>query len=255
MGKWADLSTELERLLRLRNYPIGYKRLEKVEELEEIPGVIRLDQNKMFTFCQMINMARRIGLTVGATNKDRMFSHCAQIHGLQAVPPTRTGAERLRWVRTEEDGRKRQAAFTRIPPGEAIVLAPLVAEKFEPDVAWIYANPAQVIMIIQALIRLKFERYQFYCIGESSCNDSLAECYVNGRVSLGVPGIGERALGQVEDDEMALALPPAEFERALVGLREFAEMGIRYPIPHSGADVDVRPGLARSYPDDPEFKP
>ncbi|MCJ7655699.1 MAG: DUF169 domain-containing protein [Dehalococcoidia bacterium] len=36
---WTRLTQEMEHLLRLRTSPVAYKRLEKVEELEKIPGV------------------------------------------------------------------------------------------------------------------------------------------------------------------------------------------------------------------------
>ena len=39
MTDWAELTREMERLLRLRTYPVAYKRLEKTDELEKIPRV------------------------------------------------------------------------------------------------------------------------------------------------------------------------------------------------------------------------
>ena len=45
---WAGLTQEMERLLRLKTSPVAYKRLEKMEELEKIPGVMRLNRRASF---------------------------------------------------------------------------------------------------------------------------------------------------------------------------------------------------------------
>ena len=63
MTDWADLTREVERLLRLKTYPVAYKKLEKAEQLQEIPRVRRLDRN--LTFCQVPTLVRRGGWTVG----------------------------------------------------------------------------------------------------------------------------------------------------------------------------------------------
>ncbi|MBL7062268.1 MAG: DUF169 domain-containing protein, partial [Dehalococcoidia bacterium] len=62
---WAKLTHEMESLLRLKTSPVAYKRLEKMEELEKIPGVMRL--NRKASFCQAPALARMVGMTVGVT--------------------------------------------------------------------------------------------------------------------------------------------------------------------------------------------
>jgi len=56
---WTRLTQEMEHLLRLRTSPVAYKRLEKVEELEKIPGVQRL--NRRASFCQVPTLVPREG--------------------------------------------------------------------------------------------------------------------------------------------------------------------------------------------------
>ena len=48
---WSGLSRDMECLLRLKASPVAYKRLEKLEELDKIPEVMRLDRRA--TFCQL----------------------------------------------------------------------------------------------------------------------------------------------------------------------------------------------------------
>jgi uncharacterized protein (DUF169 family) len=250
MSKWAEMGSKIRVDLCLTSHPIGYKRLEKAEELDLIPSVNRVQH--FCVFCQMFAQARKLGITVGVKNTDNMNSHCARIHGLKDVPAGMNKPNHgLRWVCSWEDEIKRFKAFPRIPPGGAIVLAPLTQITFDPDVIMIYGNPAQIILIIQSLQREKFERFEFACIGESSCADSLADCYLTGKPKVGLPGYGERMFGQVGVDEMVIALPPDYLEQALQGLNK---LKISYPIPFFGLDIDHKDVFARAYPDDPEFK-
>jgi uncharacterized protein (DUF169 family) len=251
MGKWADLASELRSKLWLRTHPIGYKRFENPGDLDKIPDLKRPEHFSVF--CQMIAQARKLGLTVGAKDTDPVYSHCARIHGLMAIPPgLDTPVHGLKWCGSWEDERKRFKAFPRIMAGGGVVLAPLSTITFDPDVILIYGDPAQIILIIQSMQKKEFERFQFACMGESSCADSLADCYLSGKPKVGLPGVGERVLGHVREDELVIALPPLYMDRALDGLRE---LGLTYPIPpNMSIDLDVKSGFARLYPDDPEFK-
>ncbi len=62
-------------------------------------------------------------------------------------------------------------------------MAPLVYDPFEPDIVLIYGNPAQMILLINALQFEDYEVMQFHCVGESSCSDAIARCYLTGKPS------------------------------------------------------------------------
>ena len=66
--------------------------------------------------------------------------------------------------------------------------------------------------------------------------------------SLSIPCFAERRYGGVEDDEMLMALPVADIERALQGMDALAKNGLRYPFASYGLQQDVRAGMAASYP-------
>lgn len=253
MTNWAELSNELRHQFCIKTQPLGFKRFEKADEIDQIPNLRRM--TKFFTLCQMISQARRWGFTIGAKNTDPMFSHCARIHGLKEIPPGMQRPTRgLRWMSSWEDEEKRFKAFPRIPYSGALVFAPLTTMAFEPDVIMIYGDPSQIIMIIQSIHRKQFERFEFACIGESSCADSLADCYLSRKPKVALPGFGERRLGQVSDEELVIALPPDYLAKAVEGFRELLTKNVKYPIPFMGPDMSVRESFARSYPDEPEFK-
>ena len=79
---WAKLSQEMECLLRLKTGPVAYKRPEKLEELEKIADVMRLDRK--VSFCQASALARMGGMTVRMTT-DNVDERCARICGLAAA--------------------------------------------------------------------------------------------------------------------------------------------------------------------------
>ena len=247
---WAGLTQKMECLLRLKTSPVAYKRLEKMEELEKIPEVMRL--NRKASFCQAPALARMGGMTVGVT-RDDLGERCARITGLAATTEKEISWEANAfantWFATAEEARKQMAAYPLVPPGEAIVLAPLASGKFDPDVILIYGNPAQMMLLMNGLQFKDYERFQFFFIGEGSCADGLAQCYTSGKPALAIPCMGERAFGTVTDDELVLALPPGMMAKAVEGLQALKGRGIGYPVMYLGPMCDPSVVLTHIYPE------
>jgi len=232
MSNWSEFARVLESNLRLRTYPVAYKKFEKAGELASIPGVTRMD--RYFTLCQLPTMVRRNGMTIGVVRGDQINHRCARIHGLEPTTDRQLAGEivyfKNTYFTTEEEAKRQMASYPLIPPGEAIVLAPLASATFEPDVILVYATPAQMMVLLCALQVKDFERFQFYFIGEGSCADSLAQCYVTGKPAMSLPCYGERSFGAVEDDELLLAIPPRMKDKAIEGLQTLAKRHRGYPL-------------------------
>jgi uncharacterized protein (DUF169 family) len=251
MAIWAEMSEDFKRLLRLRTEPVAFRRLEKAEELDKIAHVVRLKRG--FTFCQVPFLVRVLGQTVGITKEDQIGVRCTRLHGLRPATEKSMQGEAAMlsntWFASPEEALQQQRETPRVPVGEAICAAPLGKEKFEPEVVLIYGNPAQVMLILCGLQKERYERFQFFFIGEGACADSLAQCYVSGKPAVAIPCYGERTMGQVADDEMVIALPPGELGRAISGMKKLAKIGFKYPIPFIGGLADPTPILAQFYPD------
>ena len=207
--------------------------------------------NHKVTLCQLITIVRTYDWTVGADLDDFISPMCPSIIGLTALPEVvRDGTFRsIVWTKTREDGRKFENSIPRLPAGkyQAAALAPLVYNPFDPDIVLIYGNPAQMILLINALQFEDYEVMEFYCVGESSCSDVIARCYLRGKPSLSIPCYGERRYGHAQDDELVMALPAGMMEKALRGLEALYKRGIRYPISHAGAELDVTYAFPMSY--------
>jgi len=246
---WEKVIRRIELLMRLKSFPVALKLLEDKEKLSEIPFLRRLKHRS--TLCQLINIVRNFDWTIGATADDMLEPMCTSIVGLTDLPSfIKDGTFRsIVWTKNRVDGKKFEDSIPRIPLGkyEAIAMAPLVYNPFEPDMVLIYANPAQMMLLINALQHEKYEVMEFYVVGESSCSDAIARCYLNQKASLTIPCYGERRYGHAQDDELVMALPVGMMEQALNGLESLYRKGIRYPISYAGAELDILSAFPESY--------
>ena len=246
---WAKPVRKIELLTRLKSFPVAFKLLEEREALSEIPFVRRMAHKS--TLCQMLNLVRNFDWTVGADLDDFMSAMCPSIIGLTDIPEyMKDGTFRsIVWTKSRADGKKYENSIPRLPVGkyQAVAMAPLVYNPFDPDIVLIYANPAQMMLLINSLQFEEYEVMQFHCVGESSCSDAIARCYLTGKPSLTIPCYGERRYGHAQDDELVIALPADVMDKLLTGLEAMYKRGIRYPISYAGAEADVTRAFPAAY--------
>lgn len=254
----AGLSSELEAMLKLRVPPIGMKLFESVGQMEAIPKLRR--PKAVHTLDQIVAQAARLGWTVGITAADLVGDQCRFVVGLgEDNPAWHTGAQMAGvWFATVEDSTRHQAAMHRVPQGRyrALAVAPLrkwsgrAADALgEPDIALFYATPGAMIYFINGLQWQGYRNFEWGVVGESSCADSWGRALKTREPSLSIPCFAERRYGGVLDDEMLMALTPPDIAKALAGMQALARNGLRYPFASYGIQVDVRAGMAASYPE------
>ena len=232
----SDVSA-IEKYLRLRTFPIGIK---FVKQKEDLKGMKKLKYHEG-CFCQAISAARTFGWTIGVV-AEGLMTICSGILGLKESPEkVKDGTLRqFAWCRTQEDAKKFEDSIPRIPLGayEAVLLGAQPGSLFDPDIVLLYGTPAQMIFIINALQFENYERLNFYCVGESSCSDSIVQCFTSGKPALSIPCFGERRYGHAQDDELAFALPCSAISKVKNNLEELYKRGIRYPVPVWGNQCD-----------------
>ncbi|MEX1328191.1 MAG: dephospho-CoA kinase [Desulfobacterales bacterium] len=246
---WERPVRRLERLMRLKSFPVAFKLFEDKKFLSTVPFIRRM--NNKSTLCQLINLVRNFDWTVGADLDDFMSVMCASIIGLTDIPDyMKDGTFRsIVWTKSRADGKKFENAIPRLPVGqyEAVAMAPLVYNPFDPDIVLIYANPAQMMLLINSLQFENYEVMQFYCVGETSCSDAIARCYLNRKPALSIPCYGERRYGHAQDDELVMAIPAEMMDKALNGMEALYRRGIRYPISYAGAETDMTHAFPAAY--------
>lgn len=247
---WERIVADLVRLVRLRTTPIGMKLFATVAEMEAVPKIRR--PGSIHTMDQVVSMASRIGWTVGITNADLVGAQCGAVVGLRPRDEEWLSGDRMAgvWFETLEDASAHQHAMQTVPYGghEALAVSPLTAGRLDPpDICLLYANPAQMILMINGLQWSGYRNFQWGCVGESACADSWGRALATREPSVSLPCFAERRYGGVPDDELLMATPPEFLPRMIRGLEALSRNGLRYPIPPYGIQTDARAGLGFSY--------
>lgn len=239
----------MERLLRLKTFPVGLKLYEDPEALNENKW-LRRPQEKL-SLCQMITIVRTFDWTVGGVADDLVTQGCASVLGLSELSDFVTSGEMRSkvWVESRDDAAKCERVIQRIPFGKfrAFSLAPTAYDPFVPDMVLLYGNPAQMSLLVNAIQYDKYERMTFYSVGETSCSDVIGRCFVEKVPALSIPCYGERRFGHATDDELAIGLPVEECARILRNLEILYRKGIRYPISQYGSQVSPYVALDAVY--------
>ncbi len=247
------LVARLEGLLRLRSIPFGMKLFESVAEMEAI-AKIRRPKQSVHTLDQIVAQAARLGWTVGITAEDLVGDQCRSVVGLGGQDEKWFSGQHMTgvWFATQADASAHQKAMNLVPAGKykALAVAPLASGRLDPpDIALFYATPGAMMYFINGLQWSGYKRFDWSVVGESACADSWGRALRTREPSLSIPCFAERRYGGVLDDEMLMALPPDQLEKAVAGMEALAKNGFRYPFAQYGIQQDVRAGMAVSYPD------
>jgi len=247
---WAGIVDDLNKLLRLRTTPIGMKMFESKAEMEAVEKIRR--PRDIHTTDQIVGMASRLNWTVGITNDDLVGAQCGAVIGLHPQDEKWLSGKHMTgvWFETVEDASAHQHAMHTVPFGtyEAMAVSPLATGRLDPpDIAMIYATPAQMILLINGLQWAGYKNMEWSCVGESACADSWGRALTLREPSVSIPCYAERRYGGVQDDELLMATPPEFLPKAIDGLRALAGNGLRYPIPSYGIQNDAKAGLGASY--------
>lgn len=247
---FAEIVSDLNRLLRLRATPIGMKMFKTVDEMEAVPRIRR--PKDIHTTDQIVGQACRNGWTVGITMDDLVGAQCGTVIGLHPRNEEWLSGNRMHgvWYGTAEDAAAHQASMDVLEYGqfEAMAVSPLISGKLNPpDICLIYATPAQMILFINGLQYIGFDKLNWGCVGESSCSDSWGRALKTGEPSLSIPCFAERRYGGVMEDELLMALPPHYLPKVIAGLEILSKNGLRYPIAPYGVNTDARAGMGVSY--------
>lgn len=249
---YAKMTSDLERLLKLRSIPFAMKLFESAADMEAIPKIRR--PKTIHTVDQIVAQAARLGWTVGITGADLVGDQCRAVVGLGPQDEAWRSGKGMTgvWYATLEDAGAHQAAMNVVDYGryQALAVSPLAGGRLgTPDIALFYATPGAMIYFINGLQWSGYKRFDWSVVGESSCADSWGRALRTRTPSLSIPCFAERRYGGVLDDEMLMALPPEFIVKAVAGMEALAKNGFRYPFPQYGIQQDVRAGMAVSYAD------
>ena len=223
--------------LRLKTLPVAVK-FTTIDDI--FPDKTRFPATalkKRITICQAVSMVRLYGWTVGLTRNDLICVPAMLAFGFTAVPdPVATLAGlfcEVAFVQDAAQGEAELKTMYRLDNAEnrAIVMAPWTKALFEPDCVLFYANPAQIMRMVQAVVYAEGVRIVGHFGGKVECTEYLLAPHLTGRPRIAMPGMGDRIFSMTQDDEMVLSLPAASLPSLYHGLENAGKsIGARYPV-------------------------
>jgi uncharacterized protein (DUF169 family) len=219
--------------IKHQTHPLAVKLLHREDEIPESAKSPVRDYGVSLTLCQALALSRKEGLTIVL---DRNSQSCPiALAGLGFVKPEEflSGKYVLAPVNQSSEARKKiAAALPRFPFGkyEHILISPIGAASFDPDVIVFYGSGAQVMRMIQAAVFSSGKALTSAATGSGGCLLPIVASMLEGECKFGVPGNGDRRLGLVADGELAFGMPRERFEEVMTGLKLSQEGKQTYPI-------------------------
>ncbi len=228
------VNEELNTYVRPQTFPTAIRMFRPGEPLPEKAKRPGRDLKRSFMNCQTIDMVRRYGWTIALTREDSICSLGIVAMGFdKELKFYRDGnlCEAM-YTETAEAGARSEAAVDKFAHQQfhALVAAPLDRCDFVPDLICIYANPAQVMRLVQAALWRRGGKLTSSFGGRVDCSEIIVTTLKTNECQVILPCSGDRIFGQTQDHEMAFTIPYIKIEEILEGLRGTHKGGIRYPI-------------------------
>ena len=228
-----DYSRQLHELLLLRYEPIAIKMVEDISDVPESAINPRRDLGKHMCLCQAYAMSRRNKKTLYMDkNSEWCWNPLVCLGHVDSGMGTETFDILSSFIGIQDKDAAEAffAGLPKLPLGKykGLVIAPLCSCDFEPDLVLIYANPAQMRMMIGGVKQMTGKLVETQLDIIDSCAYSTVVPLLTGqyRVTFPDPGEYERALA--DDDEVILSVPRGHLDQLVTGIRQNAAHGLGY---------------------------
>jgi MtaA/CmuA family methyltransferase len=228
------INEELTTYIRPQTFPTAIRMFRHGESLPEKAKRPGRDFKKGFANCQTIDMVRRYGWTIALTREDSICSLGIVALGFDKELKYYHDGNlcEAMYTETATAGARSEAAVDKFAYNQfhALVAAPLDRCDFEPHLICIYANPAQVMRLVQAALWKRGGKLTSSFGGRIDCSEIIVTTLKTNECQVILPCSGDRIFGQTQDHEMAFTIPFSRIEEVMEGLRGTHKGGIRYPI-------------------------
>ena len=224
MNVYNEYGKRLENLIRPNSHPLAIRMLRSPDEVpEEALRPVR-DFGKCMSTCQTFALSRRFGETVAQLFEDMWCPEPVIGFGL-AEPPQYFYEGKTRYpdgVKSLEAGANWAREFPRFEVGKyvGVVSAPLTTASFEPDVAIIYCDSAQLLRLLLGLAYEDGRDIETVLGGHSACVYAVVPSMLKGECQASVPCRGDRGRAGTQDYEMIFTIPRDQIARVVEGLEQ-----------------------------------
>lgn len=231
----ADVNAAIERFVRPNSFPLAIRMVEREEEIPESARRPGRDLQVESALCQGMSISRHYGWTVAVSRRDISCPIGATLFGFQPRSEYFDQGHCCAGMYTRDAaaGARTEAAAPCFEFGRyfAMLSAPLRAAEWEPHVALVFGNPAQVMRLVTGALWEGGGYIESRFSGRTDCADEVIETLQTGRPQVILPCYGDRIFGQTQDEEMAFSFPWSAAPSLLAGLEGTHRSGVRYPIP------------------------
>ena len=238
----------LKKYCQPHTLPVGVKLAKAGEKIQQKAKFPLKDIGNRLAVCQGMTIARTIGWTMAFRKEDHGCPLGSVILGYLKPDLFLKGKISGYYQDREDCCQKMEATYPRLPLDsiEQIWLSPLDKCEFEPDLAVVYGNPAQMITLITAANFRHGPGIKSTSSGRGGCSTWIAGVRQSDECTYMVPGVGERVFGGTQDFEMSFAVPYSKFENFIEGLKYIRKQGaFRYPVPNLA--ILNEPKMPREY--------
>ncbi len=216
------MGLKLEQQLRLNTHPLAIKMLESPEDIPEKAIRPLKHFGKCLSTCQAFALSRRFGETVAQLFEDMWCPEPVIGFGL-AEPPDYFFEGKTRYpfgVKSLEAGANWAREFPRFEVGKyvGVVSAPLTTASFEPDVAVVYCDSAQLLRLLLGLAYEDGRDIHTVLGGHSACVYAIVPSMLKGVCQASVPCRGDRGYAGTQDYEMIFSIPRDKIARVIEGM-------------------------------------
>jgi uncharacterized protein (DUF169 family) len=198
-----------------------------ITEIDEIPSEAlrpKKDFKACLSTCQCFALSRRYGQTIAQLFEDMWCPEPAMGYGL-AEPPQYFFEGHTRYpdgVESLEAGANYARNFPRFEVGKyiGVVSAPLTTASFEPDVAVIYCNSAQLLKLLLGIAYKDGLDVPSVLGGHAACVYSVVPPILKNSCYVSVPCRGDRARAGAQDDELIFSVPKDKIADLAYGLEQ-----------------------------------
>ena len=224
MSIYNEFGKRIEEQISPASHIIAIKMLESLDEIPLGSKRPKEDYGKCMATCQSFALTRKYGEVVVQLFEDMWCPEPVIGLGL-AEPPKYFFEGRNRFpggVASLEAGANWARELPRLEAGKYIglVSAPLRTAVFEPDVAVIYCNSAQLLRLLLGIAYEDGRDITTVLGGHSACVYAIVPTMLKNECQVAVPCRGDRGRAGTQDDEIIFSVPKTKLERLAHGLEQ-----------------------------------
>jgi len=239
MADLKQIDEALNQYLRLQTFPVAVRMCESEEEFPERVRIPQRDLGITISLCHAVALARRYGWVMAVDRYQSCYAAGISMGFLPLLPDVVDGSYQASlgiW------GMSKEAAATGIenmPKFEYgkykyALMAPLQRTTFEPHLILVYANPAQVWILLSGYLSGTGTSggLDVTLTTGGGCQTYITLTMQTDEAKFALVGTGERLVPNPQDYECAFSIPFSKMEKTVQGLERGYGDGVhRYPIP------------------------